>query len=113
MADVSLDDLIKKDKEQHKASRNNKVSLNPFRSLLKRSSLPVGNSKATVIRNNLTKILVNKAKIHPLRKNLYRKDSKRTGIPKENQESRDRISSKTSPDRIKKRMRINKNSSEL
>lgn len=97
MADVSLDDLIKKDKEQHKANRNNKVICGSFRSS-KRSSLPRRDSKATVKRNNPTKILVNKAIPVLSRRNSSRKDSKRTGTLQKSQDSPENRSSRTSPD---------------
>ena len=109
MADVSLDDLIKKDKEQHKASRNNKVGRVVFRSSVKRSSLVRG-SRATR-RNRATLMLVNKGTPVLSRRNLSRRDSRTTGTPQKSTDSPDSRSSRTSQGLRRKKMRIKRNSS--
>lgn len=98
MADVSLDDLIKKDREQNKANRINKVHHYLFRSLLRRSSLPKS-SRAIQTKIAKTRTSMNRNRtIAPSKRNSSKNSTRTTGINPENREmieSRDRISLKT------------------
>jgi hypothetical protein len=111
MADVSLDDLIKKDKEQNKANRTNKVHHFLFRSLLRKSSLPKSSSPIkTRIAKTRTSRSRNRTTV-PSKRNSSKSNMKITEINPENPENlemienSDRISLKTDLPRKKKASR--------
>lgn len=119
MADVSLDDLIKKDKEQNKLNRQTKVLHAPRRSLDRRSSPMARSSKVARIKTDKTTTTKNrnratKAIVLSRRSSSKNNSLTTTEISPKKLVNSAQISSRTDlPNQKKKKRIIRKNSSAL
>lgn len=81
MADVSLDDLIKQDREKNKANRLNKVLLSLFRSLPRKKIHKERGFRTTIIKAvQITSSSVNKMSLVLSKRNSLKKTLMTTGI---------------------------------
>jgi hypothetical protein len=81
MADVSLDDLIKQDREKHKVNRVNKVLLHSSRSPLKRMSHKAKGSRTAIIKAGKTMLSANRMTTVPSKRNSSRRITRIETLP--------------------------------